>query len=114
MDPDKIAKATKINAYHMLLFARFLEQAKNVPDGDGTLLDHLLLVYGCGMGDSDHHTPVDMPTVLAGGACGQLKGGRHVRYPLDTPFMNLGLNLLEKVGVERDQLADSTGRLTDL
>jgi hypothetical protein len=114
MDPDKIAKATKINTYHMSLFARFLEQAKNVPDGDGTLLDHLLLVYGCGMGDSDHHTPVDMPTILAGGACGQLKGGRHLRYALGTPFMNLGLSLLDKVGVEREQLADSTGRLTDL
>jgi hypothetical protein len=66
------------------------------------------------MGDSDHHTPINLPTILAGGGRGQLKGGRHLQYPMDTPAMNLGLTILDKVGVEMKQIADSTGRLTDL
>ena len=114
LDPEKIAKETKINAYHVSLFARLLEKMRDTPDGDGSLLDHSIMMYGAGMGDSDHHTPVNLPTVLAGGACGQLQGGRHVQYPRDTPMMNLGLSLLDKVGVEVKQIADSTGRLTDL
>jgi hypothetical protein len=114
LDPEKITKATKINAYHMSLFARFVENLKNTPDGDGSLLDHSLLMYGTGMGDSDHHTPVNLPVVLAGGARGQLEGGRHLVYPADTPMMNLGLTLLDKVGVHVNAIADSTGRLTDL
>jgi hypothetical protein len=114
LDPEKITKATKINAYHMSLFARLLEKMKNTPDGDGSLLDHSIMMYGTGMGDSDHHTPVNLPVVLAGGGCGQLAGGRHLEYPADTPLTNLGLTLLGKVGVEMDKIADSTGRLTDL
>jgi hypothetical protein len=114
LDPEKITKATKINAYHMSLFARLLEKMKNTPDGDGTLLDHAIMMYGTGMGDSDHHTPVNLPVVLAGGGCGQLAGGRHLEYPADTPMTNLGLTLLGKVGVEVAKIADSTGRLTDL
>ena len=73
-----------------------------------------MLLYGAGMGDGDQHTPVDLPVVLAGGGCGQLEGGRHVKYPLNTPFMNLGLTLLDKVDVEVDKIGDSTGLLTDL
>ncbi len=114
LDPEKITKATKINAYHMSLYARLIEKLKNTPDGDGTLLDHSLLMYGTGMGDSDHHTPVNLPVVLAGGARGQLQGGRHVEYPENTPMMNLGVTLLDKLGVPVDRIADSTGRLTDL
>ncbi len=114
LDPEKIAKATKINAYHMSLYARLIEKMKNTPDGDGTLLDHSLLMYGTGMGDSDHHTPVNLPVVLAGGARGQLEGNRHLVYPVDTPAMNLGVTLLDKLGVHVDRIADSTGRLTDL
>lgn len=114
LDPEKIAKATKINAYHVSLFARLLEKMKNTPDGTGTLLDHSLMMYGCGMGDSDHHTPVNLPVILAGGARGQLKGGRHLEYAADTPMMNLGLSILDKVGCEVPRIADSTGRLTDL
>jgi hypothetical protein len=114
LDPEKITKATKINAYHMSLFARLLEKMKNTPDGDGSLLDHSIMMYGTGMGDSDHHTPVNLPVVLAGGGCGQLAGGRHLEYPADTPMTNLGLTLLSKVGVEVEKIADSTGRLTDL
>jgi hypothetical protein len=114
LDPEKIVKATKINAYHMSLFARLVEKMKQTPDGDGSLLDHSILMYGTGMGDSDHHTPVNLPVVLAGGGCGQLVGGRHLQYPANTPLTNLGMTLLAKVGVEKTQIADSTGRLEDL
>lgn len=113
-DPHNVQQNTRINAYHMSLFARFVEKLKATPDGDGSLLDHSILLYGAGMGDGDQHTPVDLPIALVGGGCGQLKGGRHVKYPLNTPFMNLGLTLLEKVDVKVDKIADSTGRLTDL
>ena len=113
-DPHNIQQKTKIDAYHMSLFAGLVEKMSNTADGDGTLLDHSIMVYGAGMGDGDHHTPVDLPVVLAGGGAGQLKGGRHLKYELNTPFMNLGLTLLDKVGVRVDKIADSTGRLTDL
>ena len=113
MDPVKIAQGAKINAYHVSLFARFLERMKNTPDGDGSLLDHTLLLYGTGMGDSDHHTPVNLPAVVVGGG-GAIAGGRHMQYPMHTPFTNLGLTLLQKVGVERERVADSTGPLADL
>jgi hypothetical protein len=114
LDPEKITKATKINAYHVSLYAGLLEKMRNTPDGDGSLLDHSIMMYGAGMGDSDHHTPVNLPTVLAGGGCGQLAGGRHLVYPDNTPMTNLGLTLLGKVGVDVKQIADSTGRLADL
>ena len=113
MDPVKIAQGAKINAYHVSLFARFLERMKSTPDGDGSLLDHTLLLYGTGMGDSDHHTPVNLPAVVVGGG-GAIAGGRHIQYPMHTPFTNLGLTLLQKVGVERERVADSTGPLADL
>ncbi len=114
LDPEKITKETKINAYHMSLFARLVEKMKNTPDGDGSLLDHSILMYGTGMGDSDHHTPVNIPVVLVGGGCGKLAGGRHLVYPDPTPLSNLGLTILDKVGVEVKPFADSTGRLADL
>ena len=114
MDPHNVEQYTKVNVYHMSLFARFVERLHATPDGDGTLLDHCILLYGCGMGDGDHHTPFDLPTALVGGGAGRLAGNRHLRYPLHTPFMNLGLSLLEKVDVPVDRIADSTGTLADL
>ena len=114
LNPHNIEQYTKINTYQMSLFARFLEKMRATPDGDGTLLDHSILLWGAGMGDGDHHTPYDLPITLAGGGCGTLEGGRHLRYALHTPFMNLGLSLLDKVGVHMDSLSDSTGRLTDV
>ena len=113
-DPVKTAKRTKINTWHAEMFARFLERMRATPDGDGTLLDHALMVYGSGMGDGSVHSSHNLPLVLAGGGCGQLKGGRHLAYPLDTPMMNFGVSLLDKVGVELDKIGDSTGRLVDL
>lgn len=113
-DPHNIQQKTKIDAYNMSLFARVLAKMREMPEGDGTLLDHSLFLYGAGMGDGDRHTPLDMPVVLAGGAGGQLKTGRHIRYPENTPFMNLCVTLLAKVDVTVDKLGDSTGLLTDL
>jgi Protein of unknown function (DUF1552) len=114
LDPEKIMKATKINAYHVSLFGYLLEKMKNTRDGDGTLLDNSIMMYGAGMGDSDHHTPVNIPTILAGGGRGELKGGRHLVYPENTPMTNLGLTILDKIGLHKDSIADSTGRLADL
>jgi hypothetical protein len=113
-DPHNIQQKTRIDAYHISLFGRLIEKMKQTPDGDGSLLDHSILVYGAGMGDGDHHTPIDMPVVLAGRGCGQLEGGRHMKYALNTPFMNLGVTLLDKLGVNVDKIADSTGRLASL
>ena len=113
-NPHNIEQYTKINTHQMSLFARFVEKMHSTQDGDGTLLDHSIMLYGTGMGDGDHHTPYNLPVTLVGGGCGQLAGGRHVQYDLHTPFMNLGVTLLEKVGVHVDQVTDSTGRLADL
>ena len=107
LDPEKIAKETKINAYHMSLFARLVEKMKNTPDGDGSLLDHSILMYGTGMGDSDHHTPINIPVVLVGGGNGKLAGGRHLVYPDPTPLSNLGLTILHKVGMDTKPFADA-------
>lgn len=112
--PDNIAKNTKINAYHMSLFASLVEKMRATQDGDGTLLDHSMLLYGSGFGDGNVHMPRNMNVVMVGGGCGQLKGGRHLAAPVDTPMMNLGLALLDKVGVNLDKLGDSTGRLADI
>jgi hypothetical protein len=113
-DPHNIQQKTKIDTYHMSLFARLVEKMAQSQDGDGSLLDHTIFVYGAGMGDGDHHTPIDLPIVLVGGGCGQLQGGRHLKYELNTPFMNLGVTLLDKLGVRVDSIADSTGRLANL
>ncbi len=113
-DPEKMAKNTKINTYHVELFARLVEKMHATPDGDGSLLDHAMLLYGAGMGDGNVHSPHNLPLVIVGGGCGQLESGRHIKSPLDTPMMNLGLSLLDIVGVERDSIGDSTGRLVGL
>lgn len=109
-----IAQYTKINTYHVSLVARLVEKMSKTPDGDGTLLDHSILLHGAGMGDGDQHTPLNIPVALIGGACGKIRGGRHLKYAMDTPFMNLGVTLLDRIGVHVDKIADSTERLTDL
>jgi Protein of unknown function (DUF1552) len=111
-EPEKVAKVAKINAYHTGLFAYLLDKLRSTPDGDGSLLDHMTMMYGAGMADSNAHSPYNIPLVLAGGAAGQLKGGRHLRYK-DTPLANLHLTLLDKFGVQWDRIGDSTGRLDD-
>jgi hypothetical protein len=112
-EPEKVAKVAKINQYHVTLFAYLLERMRTTPDGDGSLLDHMTLVYGAGMADSNRHAPNDIPIVLAGGGAGTLRGGRAIRYSKGTPLANLHLTLLDKFGVRVDHIGDSTGRLDD-
>ncbi len=114
-DPAKLAQMAKINTYHVSLFADFLDELASTPDGDGSLLDHSLLLYGAALSDSNKHSHFDLPLVLVGGAAGQLKGGRHLQYPRDTPMTNLLMSQLDKAGVRLDDgLGDSTGRLVEL
>jgi Protein of unknown function (DUF1552) len=111
-EAEKVARVAKINAYHVKLFAYLLEKLRATPDGDGSLLDHMIMMYGAGMADSNAHSPYNIPIVLAGGGAGQLKGGRHLRFK-DTPLANLHLTLLDRFDVPWDRLGDSTGRLDD-
>ncbi len=113
-DPAKIARMAKINAFHVSLFAYFLERLKATPDGSGTLLDHSLILFGSGIGNPNIHDHVDLPTIVAGGAAGGMKGGRLLRYDQPVPLANLHLSLLDKVGVKIDNFADSNGKVTDL
>jgi hypothetical protein len=108
---EKLAKLAKINAYHITKLAYFLEQLRNVPDGDGSLLDHLTLVYGSGLSDGNRHDHSPLPTLLIGGGAGRLTGGRHLEYPKDTPMTNLLVTVMDKAGVRIDKLGDSTGAL---
>ena len=113
-DADKIARMAKINAFHVSLFAYFLEKLNATPEGDGSLLDHGLFLYGSGMGNPNIHDHVDLPILVAGGAAGRIKGGRHIKYAQPTPLANLHLTLLERVGVRLDAFADSKGKVDEL
>ncbi len=113
-DPDKIAKVAKINQFHVSLFADFLKKMKSTPEGDGSLLDHSLYLYGSGMGNPNVHDHTNLPILVAGGAAGRMKGGRHIRFEKATPLANLHLTLLDKVGVQLDSFADSQGKVDEL
>jgi hypothetical protein len=113
-DPERMAKNGIINAYHVSLFNHLVERMRDAPDGDGSLLDHSLLLYGSGMSDGDAHSVHNLPAVLVGGANGQLRGGRHLRAAVDTPVMNLGVSVLHMAGVRLDRVGDSTGPLAGL
>jgi len=114
-DPRKIAEYAKLNRYHVQCLAYYLKKLQSIPDGDGTLLDHSVVLYGSNMGDSNQHLHFDVPHILAGGASGQLKGGRHLAYPSKTvPTGNLLLSLVNLFGVHADSIGDSTGSLTGL
>ncbi len=114
-NPDRIAEYSKINRYHVQCLAYFVDKLKKTPDGDGTLLDHSLILYGSNMGDSNQHLHYDVPHVLIGGASGQIKGGRHLAYPSRTVTTgNLLLSILKLYGVEQESIGDSTGPLTGL
>jgi hypothetical protein len=113
-DAGKMAKCTIIQTYHVRLFVSYLEKLQETPEGDGNLLDSMLLLYGGGISNSDRHTHGPLPTLLVGGGAGTLAGGRHVVYPDDTPLTNLQLTLLHKLGVPAERLGDSTGVFTEL
>jgi hypothetical protein len=100
-----------INRYHVALLGTFLEKLRSTPDGDGTLLDHAMVLYGSSLSDGNEHNFDPLPVLLAGGASGRLEGGRHLRNPAHTPMSNLLLAMLDKLGVHREQFGDSTGVL---
>jgi hypothetical protein len=111
---DWIEKVTEINVFHMELFAHFLERLKATPDGDGTLLDHSVLIYGSGISDGDKHDHDNLPVLLAGRGNGSIQPGRHVSYADETPMANLYLTVLDRIGVHPESLGDSTGRVEHL
>lgn len=113
-DPSKIEDITKVNAYHVGQFAQFIDKLALIKDGDGRLLDNMMVVYGSGIGDGNRHTHHDLPVLLAGSGGGTLSPGRHVRYAEETPMNNLYLSLLDRVGVRPETLGDGTGELDRL
>ena len=113
-DPEKIAKMAQINRFHVSLFAEFLQKLKDTPEGGGSLLDHVLYMYGSGMGNPNLHDHTKLPILVAGGAAGNMQGGRHLRYEQPTPLANLHVTLLDKVGVRLETFADSTGTVNGL
>ncbi len=113
-DPVKVAQIAKINTYHVSLFSEFLQRMKATPDGDGSLLDHSIYLYGSGMGNPSLHDHENLPILVAGGAATGLKAGRHIRYEKGTNLANLHLTLLDRVGIHLDSFVDSTGKVEDL
>ncbi len=109
---ESIDRFAVLNTYHVGLFGYFLEKLRATPDGDGTLLDHSLVLYGSGMSDGNQHNHTDLPVVLAGGASGRLKGGRHLRHPKNTPMANLLVAMLDTLGIPTDKFGDSTGEVS--
>ena len=110
-NPDKVAGLVKLNTYHVSLFAKFLKKLASTPDGEGSLLDHSLILYGSGMSESDIHSRLDVPTLLVGGCAGQLKGNRHLRVTKETPLANLMVSLANKFDCNLDSFGISTGRV---
>jgi hypothetical protein len=110
----RLEALTKINTYHVTLVAHLLNRLKSTPDGDGTLLDHSLILYGSGMSTSNIHNHSPLPILVAGGAAGKMKGGRHVKYPENTPMANLLLTILDKAGIPQQSVGDSTGMLSEV
>jgi hypothetical protein len=112
--PARLERLSKINTFHVELLGRFLEKLRSTPDGDGSLLDHSMIVYGAGMSNSNAHVPANLPILLAGGGAGEVRGGRHVRLPADTPLANLHLTLIDKMGIAAERFGDSTSGLNVL
>jgi hypothetical protein len=108
-DPVRMEKLSKINHYHVSLFASFVEKMKNTPDGDGSLLDHSAIMYGAGMSEGNGHVPLNLPILIVGGGSGQIKGGRHVKASAGTPLANLHVSLMNKLGVPVESHGNSTG-----
>jgi uncharacterized protein DUF1552 len=113
-EAEKLASLVKINTWHISLFGKFLQRLKDTPDGDGSLLDQSLMLWGSGMSDSNSHSAIDVPLLLAGGASGRLKGNRHLAAPKGTPLANAMLDVAQSFGAETDRLGVSTGRFAVL
>jgi hypothetical protein len=113
-DAVKIEKLVKIQTYHTQRVAEFAKRLASIPDGDGSLLDHTMILYGSNMGNSNAHNQYPLPSALIGGACGQIKGGQHLVCPEHTPLANLLLTILHRAGIPQDKVGDSTGTLTEI
>ena len=112
--PDLVEKVTKINCYHLEQFAYFIQKLKSIQEGDGTLLDHCMIVYGSSLSDGNRHSHEDLPVIILGRGNGKLKPGRHIVYDDKPPMTNLFLTLLDKMGVATERLGDSTGKVAHL
>src|SRR5690606_8856444 len=112
-DPAKKERLVRIQRYHSQVFARFLKKLSEIPDGEGSLLDHSIILYGSNMSNSDRHNQFPLPTTLFGGGCGKLRGGQHLRYPDHTPLANVMLTILDRIGIEQEKFGDSTGVLSE-
>ena len=108
-NPDKLDRLAKIQTYHTDQFAKFVKRLSVMPDGDGTMLDHAIILFGSNMSNSDLHNNDPLPSVIVGRACGRIKGGQHLHYPQDTPHANLLLTMLDRAGVLTKSLGNSTG-----
>jgi hypothetical protein len=109
--PELIAHMSKINRYHTELFSKYLTKLRATPDGDGSLLDHMTIMYGSGISNSNRHSGDNLPILVVGGGAGTLKGGRHLNYPDKPSLANLLVTLMDKLDVPVDKLGGSTGRL---
>ena len=113
-EPAKLQRLHQVNEYHLQQFAHLVAKLDALPEGDGTMLDSTLFLYGTGISDSNTHFHDDLPIALVGGRNAGIKGGRYIRYPADTPLANLHVSILEKLGVEVEAFGDSTGKLDRL
>ncbi len=111
-NPEKLAKQAKLNAFHLKMFGHLLDKLQRTPDGDGSMLDHTMILYGSGMSNSDQHLPKNLPSLVVGGKGGLLKTNRHLAYPAGTPLANLQLSLIQKMGVQAERFGDSSGPLS--
>jgi hypothetical protein len=113
-DPSKIDRLQRIDQHHVAMFSQFLGKLKGAKDGEGTLLDNSMVVYGSSISDGNKHEHLNLPTILAGGGGGKIHGGRHVRFKKGTPMANLFLTMLDNVGVQPERIGDSTGKVEHL
>lgn len=111
-DPVRMEKCARINHYHVSLFSEFVEKLRTTPDGDGSLLDHVAIIYGAGMSEGNGHVPENLPILVVGGANGRIAGGRHLRFAKGTPLANFHLSMLDRFGVRIDHHGNSTGPVT--
>jgi len=113
-NPQKLERLAQVQTWHTEVYAKFLDKLARMPDGDGNMLDHSIMLYGSNMSNSNSHSHIDLPLAVLGGGAGALSGGQHVRYPVGTPISNLVLTLLQRAGVPVDSLGDSTGEISEV
>jgi hypothetical protein len=113
-DEAKKARLVKIQRYHTEVFAKFLTRLSQMQDGDGSMLDHSILLYGSNMSNSNAHNQYPLPTAVIGGGCGKIKGGQHINFAERTPLANVHLTLLQRAGVQLDKVGDSTGSIAEI